>query len=113
MKNLKNEFISFRISKELLEKVNEFAKILELNIYGSDNYKASRSLAIRLAIEDTLIRFFGPKENPDDIESPHYYEMSKIIPILKNIKMKEKLDGISEEKANIKEEVIKIIKKYA
>lgn len=99
MKNLKkNKQIAFRLPEELIKKIDEFAEKIEL-VYIDPliRNQGYRSVAIRLAIEDTLLRFFGPKDDPDDIESPHYNEMSKIIPIVKNIKLREKLENMPDD----------------
>lgn len=99
MRNLKNdEFIAFRLPKELVKKIDEFAEKLEL-VYIDPliRNKGYRSVAIRLIIEDTMLRFFGPKDNEDELFSPHYNEMSKIIPVLKNIKLREKLENMPDD----------------
>ena len=100
MGNLKNETqLSFRLSEELIKKIDEFAEKLEL-VYSTPLMKnrGYRSIAIRLAIEDTILRFFGPKDDPDELMCPHYNEMSKIIPIIKNIKLREKLENMPDDK---------------
>ena len=96
MRNLKNEIhISFRLPKELVKKIDEFAEKLEL-VYIDPliKNKGYRSVIIRLCVEDTMLRFFGPKDDLDELFSPYYEEMSKIIPILKNIRLREKLENL-------------------
>jgi len=113
MRNLKNEIhISFRLPKELVKKIDEFAEKLEL-VYIDPliKNKGYRSVAIRLCVEDTMIRFFGPKDNEDELISPYYEEMSKIIPILKNIRLREKLENLPDDikKDEINEWILKNI----
>ena len=104
------KLIAFRLPLELVEKIDEFAKKLEL-IYLPPLAKNQgyRSEAIRLCVEDTLTRFFGPKDDPDELISPHYNEMSKIIPVLKNIRLRGKLENMS---GDNQEKIDKIMKEY-
>jgi len=112
----KERKIGFFVSGKLLDRIDEFAEKLTLvYIPPLMRNKGYRSVAIRLAIEDTMLRFFGPrdKDNEDDIFCPYYNEMSKIIPLIKTIKMVEAFDKMPEDKADNKEEIAKIAKKYA
>ena len=113
MRNLKNEIhISFRLPKELVKKIDEFAEKLEL-VYIDPliKNKGYRSVIIRLCVEDTMLRFFGPKDDLDELFSPYYNEMSKIIPILKNIRLREKLENLPDDikKDEINEWILKNI----
>ena len=107
----KDKFVSFRAPVELIKKIDDLAEKLEL-VYIEPLIKSRgyRSLAIRLAIEDTLLRFFGPKDNKDDIICPYYNEMSKILPVLKNIRLRGKLEEVA---GDNQEEIDKIIKEFA
>jgi len=107
---VKDVFVGVRLSKNLVKKIDEFAEKLEL-VYIDPliKNKGYRSLAIRLAIEDTLIRFFGPKNNPDELVSPYYNEMSKVLPILKNIRLREKLENVTGDDQG---EIDKIVKEF-
>lgn len=112
----KGKKIGFFVSEKLLDRVDEFAEKLQLvYIPPLMRNKGYRSVAIRLAIEDTMLRFFGPrdKDNEDDIFCPYYNEMSKIIPLMKHIKMVEALDKMPDDISHNKEEVNKVIKKYS
>ncbi len=111
----KERKIGFFISGKLLDRIDEFAEKLTLvYIPPLMRNKGFRSVAIRLAIEDTMLRFFGPrdKDNEDEIFCPYYNEMSKIIPLIRQIKMVEALDKMPENISHNKEEIDKIIKKY-
>ncbi|MBA7569222.1 hypothetical protein ES695_20015 [Candidatus Atribacteria bacterium 1244-E10-H5-B2] len=111
MKKLNKIHLSFRLSEELVKKIDEFAEKLEL-VYIDPliRNQGYRSVAIRLALEDTMLRFFGPKDDPDEIISPYYNEMSKIIPVLKNIRLRGKLEDLT---GDNQEEIDKIIKEFA
>ena len=126
MRNLKSDtLISFRLSKILVKQIDEFAKMLELPNLPVMKYGGCQSLAIRLCIEDTINRYMGPKDDPDELVSPYYNEMSKILPILKNIKLREKLEelidtkefnevvGIKSSDKKQKELIDKVMKKYS
>jgi len=94
----KDKLVTFRLPEVLIKKIDKFAEKLELTyVDPSIRNKGFRSVAIRLIIEDTMLRFFGPKDNKDELFSPHYNEMSKIIPILKNIKLREKLENMPDD----------------
>ncbi|MBA7489815.1 hypothetical protein ES702_00349 [subsurface metagenome] len=102
---------AFRAPVELIEKIEEFADRLELK-YLPVKGKGYKSLAIRLLIEDSLNRYMGPKNDPDELVCPFADEMSKILPVLKNIRLREKLDEMPDNTSHNKEEIDKIIKKY-
>lgn len=113
MRILKNDKqIALRLPKELIKKIDEFGKMLELQ-YLPVKFGGYQSLAIRLCIEDTVNRYMGPKDDPDELVSPYCDEMSKIIPVLKNLRLMKKLDEMPEGKADNKEEINKIIKEFA
>lgn len=103
---------TFRSPVELIEKIEEFAELLELK-YLPIKGKGYKSVAIRLLIEDSLNRYMGPKNDPDELTCPFADEMSKILPVLKNIRLMKKLDEMPEGKADNKEEINKIIKEFA
>ncbi|MBA7686488.1 hypothetical protein ES703_94937 [subsurface metagenome] len=109
MKNIVNEIVfTFRMPKKIFDKIEEFAEKTELPFLSiRGGYK---SYAIRLLIEDSLNRYLGPKEDPDQIICPFADEMSDIIPILKNIRLRGKLENIT---GDNKEEIEKIIKEFA
>lgn len=106
--DLKNDcFFNFRLPKALLDKVEKFAEMLELpalNVKGGH-----KSLAIRLCIEDTLNRYMGPKNSKDELVSPYCDEMSEILPILKNIRLREKLENVTGDDQG---EIDKIVKEF-
>lgn len=104
----KDVFISFRISKDLVKKIEEFAEKLELKdlpLRGN----GYQSLAIRLLIGDSLNRYMGPKENPDQLVCPFADEMSDILPVLKNIRLRGKLENVTGDNQG---EIDKIIKEF-
>jgi len=108
--------IGMMISDKLLKRVDEFAEKLQLvYIPPLMRNKGYRSVAIRLALEDTMLRFFGPrdKDSEDEVFCPYYNEMSKIIPLVKHIKMVEELDKMPEDISHNTKEINKIIKKYS
>jgi len=106
------KLIAFRIPKKMIKKIEEFADKLELK-YLPMKGKGIMSLAIRLLIEDSLNRYMGPKDDPDDLMCPFADEMSEILPVLKNIQLVKKLDELPEDVKNDKKEIAKIIEKYS
>ena len=109
--NEKNIHISMRLPGDLIKRIDEFIEKLELKhlpIRG----KGYRSLGIRLLIEDSLVKYMGPKLNPDDLISPYADKMSEILPILRNKRLREKLDEMPDNISHNKKEIDKIIKKF-
>jgi hypothetical protein len=100
---------AFRAPVELIEKIEEFADKLELR-YLPLTGKGYKSLAIRLLIEDSLNRYMGPKNDPDELVSPYADEISKILPVLKNIRLRGKLEEIAGDNQG---EIDKIMKEYS
>ncbi|MBA7527193.1 hypothetical protein ES705_19368 [subsurface metagenome] len=105
------KLIAFRIPVKMVDKIDKFADKLELK-YLPIKGKGIMSLAIRLLIEDSLNRYMGPKNEPDELVCPFADEMSEILPVLKNIRLREKLDEMPDNTSHNKEEIDKIIKKY-
>ena len=103
------KLIAFRIPVKMADKIDKFADKLELK-YLPIKGKGIMSLAIRLLIEDSLNRYMGPKNDPDELMCPFADEMSEILPVLKNIRLREKLENIS---GDNQEEIDKIIKEFA
>lgn len=100
---------TFRSPVELIEKIEEFAELLELK-YLPIKGKGLKSVAIRLLIEDSLNRYMGPKNDPDELVCPFADEMSKILPVLKNIRLRSKLEEVAGDNQG---EIDKIMKEYA
>jgi|AntAceMinimDraft_16_1070373.scaffolds.fasta_scaffold232698_1 hypothetical protein len=103
--------MSFRLNEELSDKIDELSKILEIYAYGfaTTEYKLGRSSAICLALEDTFLRFFGEKNNPDDIVTKDYEKKSQLTAILKVVQIKKKLGKLPEKE---RKDLEKIITKY-
>lgn len=104
--------MSIRVPEALIKRVDEFIEKLELK-YLPIKGKGQRSLMIRMLIEDSLIRYMGPKLNPDDLTSAYADKMSSIIPILRNKRLRKKLEEMPEDISHNTEEINKIIKKYS
>ena len=97
---------TFRSPVEMIEKIEEFAELLELK-YLPIKGKGYKSVAIRLLIEDSLNRYMGPKNDPDELMCPFADEMSKILPVLKNIRLRSKLENITGDDPGEIEKVMK------
>jgi len=112
MKKIVNEIVfTFRMPKELSDKVDKFAKKIELPLLPiRGGYK---SYAMRLLIEDSLNRYMGPKNDPDELVCPFADEMSKILPVLRNIRLVKKLDEMPDDISHNKGEIDKIIKEFS
>ncbi|MBA7576779.1 hypothetical protein ES708_18621 [subsurface metagenome] len=52
----------------------------------------------------------GPKNDPDELMCPFADEMSEILPVLKNIRLRDKLENVA---GDNQEEIDKIIKEFA
>ncbi|MBA7585295.1 hypothetical protein ES708_27270 [subsurface metagenome] len=109
MEKLNNIHLSFRLSEELVKKIDKFADKLELK-YLPIKGKGVTSFAIRLLIEDSINRYMGPKNDPDELMCPFADEMSEILPVLKNIRLRGKLEDLT---GDNQEEIDKIIKEFA
>lgn len=92
----KNISLNFRITNELDQELNKFAEKLEL----------SKPDTIRLILIDTLKKF--NYIGKDDLYCPYWDQMSEILRILKDIKMRTELEDI---KDPVK--MAEIVKKYS
>lgn len=98
LRNLKPAFLNIRLSDELEEAINKFAERLEL----------PKPEAIRLILYDTIKKF--TYTGKDELYCPYWDEMSEVLAILKNIRLRDKLENIT---GDNKEEIEKIIKEFA
>lgn len=110
-KNEKDIKITLRLSEDLLKKIDGFIEKLELRSFPIQG-KGYKSLAVRMLLEDSLNRYMGPKVDPDQLVSPYADKMSSIIPILRNKRLREKLENMPEDISHNTEEINKIIKEY-
>lgn len=100
----KEEFISFRLDSELNKKIEQIANFLELDLLPKTG--GSKSLAIRLCIEDIYNLFFENTKN--EIINPHFNEISKIYCIIKNKKFREALESNQDP-----EKIAEIVRKFS
>jgi len=98
LKNLKPVYLNIRLSYELDKEIEKFAERLEL----------PRPVAIRLILYDTIKKF--TYTGRDELYCPYWDQMSEILAILKNIRLRDKLENIT---GDNKEEIEKIVKEFA
>lgn len=101
------KLMSFRVSVRMIKEIEKFAEKLELE-YLPIKGKGYISYAIRLLIQDSLNRYMGPKGD-DELMNPYADEMSKILPVLKNIRLRSKLEEVAGDNQG---EIDKIMKEY-
>ena len=101
------KLMSFRAPVEMIKEIEKFAERLELK-YLPIKGKGYISFAIRLLIEDSLNRYMS--KDPDELMNPYADEMSKILPVLKNIRLRSKLEELV---GDNQEEIDKIMKEYS
>jgi len=98
LRNLKPAYLNIRLSDELDKEISKFAERLELH----------KPEAIRLILYDTIKKF--TYTGRDELYCPYWDEMSEILAILKNIRLRDKLENVT---GDNKEEIEEIIKEFA
>jgi len=91
----KNTILNFRITEEMDQEIEKFAKKLEMK----------RPDVIRLIIGDTIKKF--TYTGNDELYCPYWDQMSEILRILKDIKMRTELEDLKDP-----DKIAGIIKKY-
>lgn len=84
MKEVKRTILNFRITNELDQEIDKFAKRLEL----------SKPDTIRLIVIDTLKKF--NYTGKDELYCPYWDQMSEILRILKDIRMRTELEDLKD-----------------
>ena len=96
MKDVKKTVLNFRVTDELDQEIDKFAKRLEL----------SKPDTVRLILIDTLKLY--NYTGKDELYCPYFFEMSEILRILKDIKMRPELEDIKDPG-----KIAAIVKKYS
>jgi len=91
----KDELLTIRISKELDSSIDKFAEKLEI----------SKPETVRLILVDTIKKY--TYTGKDELYCPYWDEMSEVLRIIKDIKMRTELEDIEDP-----DKIAGIIEKY-
>lgn len=84
---------NFIMTKDLSDRIEKFAQLIELPFLNIQNGYKSR--AVRMLIEDSLNRYLNLRG--DEVVCPYADKISEIIPILENIRLRTKLENVPED----------------